>query len=363
MKIGILTFHCAVNYGAVLQTYGLCQCLQRMGHEVYVIDYRPAYLLKPYKVFSLNRFVAQRCQPIAKRVLRELLAMPTRLSRQVKFRHFITRNIPLVQLDLQHKKHDFDAFVFGSDQIWNPYITQLDPVFFAEAPAFQDAKRITYAASAGSPEHLRTVEASDMNLWLNNFQALSVREPSLAHFLKENYGVEASVHIDPVLFAGKSIMDTIVSPIRYRRPYALLFTLEDFRSGLPIVEKIAKERNLEVKIAVSSLVTLKANHVMQSLSVGALLGYFKNAAYIVTSSFHGTVLSLLFEKEFTAFYDSEKVGERIIDLLATLGLKDRIYTSDGQMDKPIDWKKVNEKIESKRREAYHYFQQAFNQAI
>ena len=165
MKIGILTFHCAVNYGAVLQTYGLCQCLQRMGHEVYVIDYRPAYLLKPYKVFSLNRFIAQRCQPIAKRVLRELLAIPTRLSRQVKFRHFITRNIPLVQLDLQHKKHDFDAFVFGSDQIWNPYITQLDPVFFAEAPVFKDAKRITYAASAGSPEHLRMVKASDMNLW------------------------------------------------------------------------------------------------------------------------------------------------------------------------------------------------------
>lgn len=53
MKIGIFTFHCAVNYGAVLQTYCLQEVLKSMGHEVYVIDYRPEYLIDPYKIFVL----------------------------------------------------------------------------------------------------------------------------------------------------------------------------------------------------------------------------------------------------------------------------------------------------------------------
>lgn len=361
MKIGILTFHCAINYGAVLQTYGLCQYLRNMGHEVWVIDYRPHYLRNLYKIYSTHRFEAQRLQPCGIRELRELLSVPTRLSRKAKFHRFLAQHIPIAQLDLQDTTHGFDAFVFGSDQIWNPCHTYFDPVFFADAPAFRVSRRVSYAASAGSADYLKGGSQTKIKSLLSNFHAISVREESLAHYLADECGLDAQIHIDPVLLAGYSAFNGIVSPVQAKRPYVLLFTLDDYRHGLPIAEQIAGEEGLEIKIAVSSLITFKDRHVMQALSIEKLLGYIMNASHVVTSSYHGTVLSILFRREFTAFYDNERSGERIVELLSDLGLQDRLHVSGTTGKKEIDWNQVHERLEMCREKSYKYFQQALKE--
>ena len=357
MKIGIITFHRAINYGAVLQTYGLCQYLQSMGHEVWVIDYNPHYMRNLYKLYSTHRFEAQRLQPCGIRELRELLSVPIRLSRKMKFRHFLTQYIPIMQLDLQNTNHGFDAFIFGSDQIWNPCHTHFDPVYFADAAAFKVARRISYAASAGSTENLRDVKLTRIKSLLRNFCAISVREQSLTEFLTNECGVTAVTHMDPVLLAGHSVFQKIASPVRVNRPYVLLFTLDDYRHGFSIAEQIAKEKGIDVRIVVSSLITFKSIHLKQTLSVEAFLGYIMNAAHVVTSSYHGTVLSILFKKEFTAFYDNERTGERIVELLSEFGLQDRLYDSVHAEKEEINWNHVHERLEACRAKSCKYFKQ------
>lgn len=86
MKIGILTFHCAHNYGAVLQTYALQEILKTMGHEVFIIDYRPKYIVDVYKIFNIRRFISKSPITSLKKTLNEILNFRNRIFRYYKFK-------------------------------------------------------------------------------------------------------------------------------------------------------------------------------------------------------------------------------------------------------------------------------------
>ena len=132
MKIGILTFHCAHNFGAVLQTYALQEILKTMGHEVFIIDYRPKYIVDVYKIFNIRRFISKSPITSLKKTLNEILNFRNRIFCYYKFNRFIKSYI-----NLSHERtvsNIYDAYIIGSDQVWNPDITGgvFDKVFFAE---------------------------------------------------------------------------------------------------------------------------------------------------------------------------------------------------------------------------------------
>lgn len=322
MKIGILTFHCADNYGAVLQTYGLQEYLKSLGHEVYVIDYRPQYLLKPYRIFEWKRSPVQSAFRNLLLFFRAIWASPIRLKRKKEFSKFRHNWINLLSADCLGKDSNFDAFVFGSDQIWNPIITKgLDRVYLGQFPAAKGKKLIVYAASAGSSENLVSC-ISELQTFIPRFHAVSVREKSLSDYLQPRVGNPIPVVLDPVLLVGRNVYTQLLSRKKKRKPYLLSFQLLYSEKQSQIAEKIAQKKGLDF-IELASYETFK-HKLLAAEGPESFLSLFQEASYIVTSSFHGTAFAILFEKDFNTIAFDDKQSERMSNLLCSLRLQDRL---------------------------------------
>ena len=353
MKIGILTFHCAVNYGALLQTYGLYRTLIDMGHDVRVINYRPKFLLRPYRIVFKERIHNLRS------LIRELFAAPIRFRRNRHFKRFLGKHIQLEEIDLQNADNDFDAFIFGSDQIWNPDITKGDAIYFADAPAFRSKPCIAYAASAGSVANFNSEWDSKISKLMDNFDAVSVREASLYEYLKGIKGISYPVLPDPVILAGKQVFEPIAKSYKAKKPYMVYFSLFNNENDRAKAQAIANSKGLELIEIVSNYEFFRNSGIVQSASLEKLISLYRGAEFVVSGSFHGTVLAIIFNKEFAYFHKGPTVSERIENLLAVLSLSDRILKDSHEVAaKPIDWRAVNAAVEGRRRMAMQFLAEA-----
>lgn len=362
MKIGILTFHCVINYGAVLQTYGLQEYLERMGHEVYVIDYCPGYLKKPYRIFDWKWSSDFSVLMNIYYMLRKLLTVPMRMKRKIVFKLFLNRHINLYPCTLNSKHTDFDVFVIGSDQVWNPVITLgLDKVYFGVFPLAQGKKIISYAASAGSISNLKSY-IDELRSLAISFDAISVRERQLADFMTSQIvDMPVSVVVDPVLLLGKSAFMSMSLPSKKKRPYILVFQLYYMESYIlqKLINILVQEKGIDVvKLAASSESLLKKD-LLSMESPEGFLSLFLNASYIVTSSFHGTAFAILFEKDFNVVEVSEAQSERMTDFLGVLGLKNRLVIDESRIvtDK-INYSDVNARLDAWRESSVEYLKTA-----
>ena len=353
MKIGILTFHCAANYGAVLQAYGLQSYLRSLGHDVHVIDYRPEYLLKPYRVF---RMPVRNCNLVTKLKLaiRALLVAPVRWRRNVLFDRFRKRYLNVASFDLDSPNNDFDAFVFGSDQIWNPRITWgFDRVYFGDFPAAMGKKKIAYAASAGSTANISNKE--EFLSLLANFQKISVRETELAGYIKENMKMDVPVLCDPVLLGGRSLYAGLAELPKVKKPYLLLFQLSRKKAVVKYAENLAKKSDMEFIELAPVFESLKNCRMKQTFSLEQFIGYIVNAEYVLTSSFHGTVFSVLFRKNFNVISVDRDNDKRAVSLLERLGLGDRIACiEDNPCISEVDYAGVDGRMEELLKESAEY---------
>lgn len=362
MKIGIFTFHCAANYGAVLQTYCLQEVLKDMGHDVYVIDYRPKYLIEPYKMFAYTPSIYNSYIDKSKGFVRACLVAPIRWKRHRNFSKFIHASLNLYHLDLNDESNDFDAFVFGSDQIWNPKMTNgFDKVYLGDFPAAKGKKLIAYAGSVGSVLNFSAENLNYFLFRLQCFDKVTVRERVLAEYVNQKSSILSEVVFDPVLLAGpvvlyKLLNNKIKEKPDQNQPYLFLFQLfrnDDIASYAAL---LAKSKGLKLIEVATMRESLFNNNMKQTLSVEQLLSYFINAAYIITSSFHGTVLSILFNKQFNTISISDSMDERSLSLLKSLNLSDRmlnIYSNKISSRSQIDYTDVNALYSSKRIESYN----------
>ena len=352
MKIGILTFHCAINYGAVLQAYGLQEVLKNLGHEVYIIDYRPQYLIEPYQVFRWKFNDRRSLISNMKDLIRECLVMPIRYKRKLKFQQFVNKYLNLYSWD--DDLNIFDSFVFGSDQIWNPKITKgLDDVFLGKFKEAVGKKLIAYAASAGCGQNLSAHDFKELSMSLKSFVQVGVRENALYEklFAANN---NVSITIDPVLLAGEKFFSSIAADINIEKPYLLCFTLGRDEYAVKEAEKIAKQKQLRIIEIISSSESLYNSAIKQMLSPTEFLGYMKGADFVVTSSFHGTVFSILFHKRFICLGNAAKGMTRLHSLLNVFRLEDCLVDTSNQNHFDlfdIIWDSVDETLLRKRADA------------
>ncbi len=217
MRIGILTFHCAHNYGAMLQCYALQETLVAMGHDVEVIDYRPHYLIEPYSVFSIkalshkpNFISLVRC------FVTSFLAIPKKTVRYRGFSSFLKKRIKTAKfVGNKLKLGSYDAYIFGSDQIWNTRLTKgFDNYFFGIFP-FPKEKRlyISYAASMGN-DVLTEDKKKFYTKNLCHFDAISVRENSFKKLLSPLTSKHIEVVLDPSLLASHSVWDKLEDTVK-----------------------------------------------------------------------------------------------------------------------------------------------------
>lgn len=357
MKIGILTFHCAHNYGAVLQCYALQEMLKNMGHKVEVIDYRPEYLLAPYRKFSLSRFKRSSLLSIVKACIRESLLLVKRIRRYNAFQTFINKRFNLSPTVKDKAIPPFyDVYIMGSDQIWNPKITKgFDPVYFGFFNFDKENRKyISYAASMETKE-LDKESKDFIEKALMNFDAVSVREAQLKTLLQPLTGKDIELVLDPTLLAYKKIWDAIAIRPKINKKYILVYQVRYNVNTTRIARQLAKNINAEVIEITANLQMHLPNKNRQCESPEKFLGWVKNANCIVTTSFHGTAFSVIFNRPFYCIKLDDGGDTRSESLLKNLNLNDRmIGKEDIPTFSPVDYAKVNLKLKELKRESLDF---------
>lgn len=343
MKIGIFTFHCAHNYGAVIQCYGLQQYLQSKGHQVYVIDYRPHYF-DIYKLPSIKYSKTENIKTYIKKLIKYFTIGEIQKNRHQAFEAFITRRLNLIPFDSNSNYSDFDAVILGSDQIWNPGITggQYDEVYFGNNVR---CKTIAYAASSRS-ETLTDKQQQYLKSHLCKITSIGVREESLKILLQPLVNQPINTVIDPSFLPDVAEYDKLCTPIKTSRPYVLVYEVERNDGTSRIANEIARSLNADV-IELVSYASPKfcRGRYRQESGPEEFLSYIKNAECIVTTSFHGMALSLKFQKNFYSIRQGTSADLRAESLLSKIGLLERFIQLNSSVTfSDIDYSKCLPKL-------------------
>ena len=319
MKIAQYTFNGYDNYGQILQKYALHQVLKQYAQQVDVIW------------SETNHFWPETWEWIWRSELLKMSASAEarrkftfNVVRHSKFKAFCERHIRtrFNITEFEDIADEYDYFVVGSDQVWNPFATHFQQRFLQFAPKH---KRISYAASIAIP----TIPPEWQEFYrqgLLGMAKISVREKDSARVVRELIGLEPLVHIDPaMLLTADQWREVSIRPSwfdeRYERGYILSYILR--KSVPPIVAEISKRMNLP---SVNLLELDVFNHY--TTGIDEFLYLIEHATLICTNSFHGTVFSILFGRPFVICNisgDDEgvKVSSRLTTLLEGFGLLDR----------------------------------------
>ena len=360
MKIGILTFHHSRNYGAVLQAYGLKEVLCKLNHQVNVIDYRNKAIDKRKRLFTLERLINNPLRFI-KQFLNIYISYKKRKDNFIRFEK---KELNLTDRIFQPKdilESDYDAIIIGSDQVWSPIITDgPDPVYWG---AFhpKDALLIAYAVSSNRIETLETKDFVDVCEWLERFDSISVRESRLKDYVETHSSKKAELVIDPTLLAGRELFERIVAPRIIKSPYILLYHVETTPSLMSIARKVAALYGAEIIcIGTNSLVrqiTHKKEIRYYNASVEELLSLIKYSECVVALSFHGTALSLLFEKDFYSVKGNNMA--RVEAVLKECNLMNRVVENESDVIKEhIDYAEPNAQLAAMRQQSLAWLKNA-----
>lgn len=358
MKIGILTFHCAINYGAVLQAYCLQEYLKSLGNNVYIIDYRPNYLIKPYRCFNYNINNNQSLFQNTKKFIRSIFTAIIRKKRERKFKSFTDNRLQLIDLESAKKSH-FDVLIYGSDQIWNPKITDgYDPIYFGAIEWLKSCKKVSYAASIGNINNIEKIE--QLQQLLHNFDLISVREDSLKKYIETQFKLKSETTIDPVLLTGRNTLSKIADPHNLpTKPYLLVFQLEHDEQVVSLARDIAKEMGLLLVDSISFAESIADKRIRQTLSPEELVAYIEHADFVVSTSFHGTALSISLQKQFYAVEVYRDISDRIHQMLDSLEIGHRIISLNQQLPKDIlDYSEINKRLDRIRNRSVEFLHNA-----
>lgn len=324
MKVGILTFHRACNYGAVLQCYALQEVLKSLGHEVEVVDYRSHHIEKTYKIIKTYNGI--------RTLIRSLLTMRFTARQQKNFKTFRDSYLCISKESYHNVSElansDYDCYVIGSDQVWSQRINYgYDDVYWGN---FLPSKRkVSYAASMGGHEPFTHNEIIRIQGLLDNFYSISVREDVLKADLESIYHRKRIEHVlDPTLVALPEVYESILVKPAISN-YVLYYQQGHHPFTKEIVSHVARKLNCSVIVIAGEVEKYNVpcqHYSLANLSVPEFLGYFKYASFVFASSFHGTAFSIIFEKDF--YYVGNARVERSKSLLDNLGLPERLIYSD-----------------------------------
>lgn len=338
MKIGIITFfHKSTNYGGVLQAYALCKYLNNRGHDVYQIQYVP----------TVSKITTASDPP--KAVLKKVIArvekkLYQKKNRQIKKRMeglFLNFRERIPHTEREYTKENiheanFDAFIAGSDQIWNPIWHDSS---YLLSFAGDNSIKLSYAASVGLSA-LDKEQEKMFKEYLQDFKAVSVRERAAAEALAPILGQEVTVSVDPTLLLTAEDWDELAGKRRIKDKYVFLYFLGDDINARKSAEKFAKEKGLKAVMIPDLLGTyrridrkIEAERILDA-TPGDFISLIKHAEYVITDSFHACVFSLLYHKDFFVFNrtGSMEMGSRIRNLTALFECEERFCTGKNEMD-------------------------------
>lgn len=372
-KIGILTFHCAENYGAFLQVYAMQSILQQINNDtdIEVIDYRPKYITEIYKYNLFKWYLEDRgLLSNIKSFIVYLVTIPNYIKRKNNFNRIkkllnLSSEIYYQVGDFDDKKTNYDYLILGSDQIWNPMITQgIDPILWGNLPNIKKCKIISYAASLGISSYSDKYK-SDIKKYIKNIDFIGLRESSSIKVLKEIENREYKTVLDPTFLLPKNFWEKFSKKININK-YILIYKLENNPYIMEDAYRMAKENNLEiVSLGDPGIKNTYKDKKIHSISYSGpreFVGAIKNASIILTNSYHATCFSVIFEKNFYT-YSHSKTSLRMIDLSKLLGFENKIisygksiydYSENKELNIYIN---INKKLEDEKIKSLHYIKE------
>ena len=339
-KVGIITIIDNDNYGNRLQNYAMQEFLKENNVE--------AITIKNNKFFNhfgsfKKRFILLLRYINSKRIFIKNLC-PNRLKCFKNFNKNINFSKKTYSVYSKNIKNNYDFFVVGSDQVWNPLFNNgRDPSYFLQFGSLE-TKRVAYAASFG----VSTLEEQDvkrMKEWLKSFSAISVRETTGLRLLT-SIGILGAQHVvDPVfLLSPKDWNILIQDGTSPALDYVLVYNLGQVDESIKsCAQELARKHNLSILSIEDSTKIKYADKIVESAGPIEFVRYIKAARYVVTNSFHATAFSLKFNVPFYVFIRNV-TSSRISDVLSLVALQERLNVASFEME--IDWEKVNLKMEN-----------------
>ncbi len=352
MKISVITLHRVFNYGSVFQTYATQKIFERKNAKVEIIDYYP----ERFKFKNLIK--SKKSNNIISAFKEEIMRAMSMGIRHRQFGKFLNKYVNLTKKylsyeDLKNNPPKADMYVTGSDQCWNSYYNGVDKCFYL---AFGDKsiKRASFATSVGN-EKLSKDEEKEIGEYLSKYDYISVREEVSVKLLENITKKRVVSIIDPTLQLKAEEWNKLASKPLIKSKYVLLFLLygEDL-NATEYARRIADEKNLIlVELSWKPKRDPRVDKHMSHRIPADFLALVRDAEYVVTNSFHGLAFSVNYNKQFTVVERSQ-FNNRISELLKILGLSERAVNSYLDMNivnKKIDYKAVNAKLEQERKKA------------
>ena len=333
------------NYGRLLQFYALQKAVLKLRVDAEILQ------VSAEKNICKNKPILQR--------IKSFFSFPKRFFYQIKKKNFFQNNYAeRIKKTMEFKRdyylpvhnykkneNRYDAYICGSDQIWNPNWAR-ERAFLSFAP--RDKKRIIYAASIGC-ESLTNIQKKCFKPYIEKLDYVSVREHSAKGLLDsfvENKKID--VVLDPTLLLTVDEWNELIENVEYSN-YLFVYFLGNVRLYQKNIIEFAKKKNLKiVNIACASFEKIERNSfgdiIIDNAGPRTFISLIKNASFVITDSFHASVFSVLYKKEFIVLKRSGvEMQGRIETLLKNFHLPSRIISKIDcdilNSFKPIDYGK------------------------
>jgi hypothetical protein len=342
-NIAILTFHFCENFGAVMQCYALKRTVESLG--------------------ALNVTIINYCPWEDKNTYRDLYVKNSFDKKTADFSLFREEYLNIHSTKLRElsaeNSSDCDIYIVGSDQVWNPLYGKYNKAYFLSfVPG--PAKKISYAASLGLDLEHPLIVPQIYKENLAGFDAISVREDIYKDFLEHILERKVYTTLDPALLLNVADYDLLAdqADCGQSTPFILLYTFELVPAMIEYANVFARYNNWDIIHFYGDMPEDFFTGKSKTFAFDGpkeILWYFQNAQMVLTSTYHGIVFAVLFDKNFYAWVDNtNKI--RLKDLLHKLGLEDRIITGflDIERTKAIDFSRVKQKLQIVRETSLDY---------
>lgn len=345
MKCSIITIHHIHNFGSVFQAYALAHFLEMNGYETEIIDYRPGYY----------EFGRNKLKTIAGRALNRV----SYANRKRKFEEFISKYEVLsnkqfssvAELEMFYKGSDH-IFIAGGDQLWNTYHPCGNDG--AYKLAFTNSiRKIAYGTSMGR-DNYSNEELIKLATSVEKIQSIMLREQSTVGLLRKYTTNSVSHVIDPVGLLDIKEFESIAVKPKFDEPYAVMYLADSGEILNQAIEILSKKMGLKIVHICGFKKKCYCDYFIKDAGPEEILGYILHANFVISASFHATMFSLMFQKQFATLLPGEQTNARINDLLKYVGLEERVMHCTEelkQLENEIDYSYANQVIKGFRKES------------
>ena len=366
-RVGILTMHKPINYGSALQAWATLKILEEMGYEAELIDY-----IYPNKEHKRTISVLSKL----KRTIKQTILGSPWKTKTIKFKQFWELNYRLSKLypdrdSIIKDTPDYDIYVVGSDQVWNPNMIKGDSTFLLDFVP-KEKKKISFSSSFAVdsiPEQYQSLYKRN----LSEFSSLSVRESNGIKIIKDIIHRNGIQTLDPTLLLDTNDYESLVSQsnLKIREPYILVYMLKYAFDPYPYATKVITEAYNQTGLKIVCIDFSHSQkiripdfkHLNDAISPQDFINLFKNSEMVITNSFHGSAFAINYNKSLYAITSPDKSDDRVSNLLMSVGLRTRILKIGDELPtfdiKPLD-KNIGDNLYDLKSKSKEYLSNSLN---